>query len=260
MKIFFKIPRICWEIGTTKKFLVSNILKIYRIYLFNRLYSNQKSEGIKISSGKKSIIFTISNMDDLIALHEIFVLNTYKAFDTPRTIVDLGANIGIASLYFAVKYPNAQIFAFEPNPDVFSILSKNMIAFDNVKTYPFLISGETSENKSFFVSKKRTHSSSVLDRGEDFAEYGIRSFKLCDLMNFLELEKVDLLKFDIEGAEFDLFKDLNEVNIKEFVGEVHMDLAPEGIVLESFNLKEKYSIQSIGAGRRFNLIGSRKQS
>src|ERR1700737_1617681 len=34
----------------------------------------------------------------------------------PRRIVDLGANIGIATIFFALKYPNAHIDAYEPSP------------------------------------------------------------------------------------------------------------------------------------------------
>ncbi len=258
MKVFTKIPIVCWELDNSFFNLVSNNIKLFGVYSTNRFFSKNKSVAINIFVNQKKITFSVSNIDDIIALYEIFILESYKASDSAKTIIDLGANVGIASLYFASKYPYAKIYAFEPNPEVFTILSKNMSEFDNVKTYPFLISGVTIENKSFFVSKKRTHSSSLLDRGEEFVEYGIRSFKLTDLMRFLQLQKLDLLKFDIEGAEFDLFKDLNEVKIKEFIGEVHMDLAPEGTELESFGLENKYNIKTTGSGRRFNVCGVSK--
>ena len=256
MKVFVKIPIICWKIDNNFFNFVSNNIKFFLVYVSNRFYSKNKNESINIQANQKKVTFTISNIDDLIAFYEIFVLETYKARDSVKNIIDLGANIGVASLYFALRYPNAKIFACEPNPEVFSVLSKNLSSFENVKTYPFLLSDETNEQKTFFVSSNRSHSSSVLNRGEEFESCSVRSFKLVDLLEFLKLKKVDFLKFDIEGSEFDLFKELNELNINQFIGEVHMDLAPEGTNLESFNLKNNYNIHTSGTGRRFNIYGA----
>src|SRR3984893_1559612 len=67
---------------------------------------------------------------------EILLRGEY-AFDlpfSPRTIVDAGANIGMASIYFAHKYPQAKIIAIEAEASNFDILTRN------VRPYPAIIS------------------------------------------------------------------------------------------------------------------------
>ena len=51
----------------------------------------------------------------------------------PRSILDLGANIGIASIDFALRYPQASIIAIEPVAANFQLLQKNISAFPNIR-------------------------------------------------------------------------------------------------------------------------------
>lgn len=44
----------------------------------------------------------------------------------PRLIVDVGANIGLFTVYLKKKYPDCKLLAFEPAPDTFKILTKNV--------------------------------------------------------------------------------------------------------------------------------------
>lgn len=59
---------------------------------------------------------------------EIFVRQNYyfTANDDRPVILDCGANVGMASLYFKWLYPKAQIKAFEPDPATFQLLQQNM--------------------------------------------------------------------------------------------------------------------------------------
>jgi hypothetical protein len=51
----------------------------------------------------------------------------------PRSILDLGANIGIASIDFALRYPQASIIAIEPVAANFQLLQKNISGFQNIR-------------------------------------------------------------------------------------------------------------------------------
>lgn len=44
----------------------------------------------------------------------------------PDVIVDVGAHIGAASLYFGARFPRARVEAFEPSPEVYSLLAQNL--------------------------------------------------------------------------------------------------------------------------------------
>jgi len=50
----------------------------------------------------------------------------------PMLIVDAGANIGIATVYYATRYPNTKIIAIEPEPDNFDMLTRNCAGLPNV--------------------------------------------------------------------------------------------------------------------------------
>ncbi len=64
---------------------------------------------------------------DFSTFRQIFMDHEYdfKLLDVPNIIVDAGANIGLASLFFAQRFPSAKIFALEPDHSNFEMLMKN---------------------------------------------------------------------------------------------------------------------------------------
>ena len=68
----------------------------------------------------------------------------------PRTILDAGANIGMATVLFALRYPNATIVAVEPNHANFEVLKSNTQRFGNVKIEKH---GLWSKSASLSISK-----------------------------------------------------------------------------------------------------------
>ena len=53
-----------------------------------------------------------------------------------KTIVDIGANVGAASVYFAIAYPDAEVYAFEPGSAPLSLLQQNVEPLRNVTVFP----------------------------------------------------------------------------------------------------------------------------
>src|SRR5262249_52047297 len=72
-------------------------------------------------------------------LEEIFVKTIYAPLPylRPHVILDVGANIGCASIWFRANYPEAQIYAFEPDPDVYQYLKANTNSLPNIGTYNY---------------------------------------------------------------------------------------------------------------------------
>lgn len=123
-----------------------------------------------------------------------------------RTFVDLGANIGLASLYFATRFPKTKVIAVEPNDDTFNVLSKNLSQLPNAQLHKAAVwSRDTKLDGSF-------------DRPDHFSafqvhENGSGSLKGMMMQAILGDNEVDLLKIDIEGAETEVFKgDLSWLN------------------------------------------------
>ena len=94
---------------------------------------NGKIVGYKLK-GIKSKLFLRTGSSDYEVFKQIFLENQYdvKYKAPPGVIVDCGANIGLASIYFANKYPSAKIIAIEPEKDNFELLKLNTGEYTNI--------------------------------------------------------------------------------------------------------------------------------
>jgi len=143
---------------------------------------------------------SIEFVDSISFLHgyqEIFVDLIYKfntKVESPR-IIDCGANIGLASIYFKRMYPNSKIICFEPDPKIFEVLKRNLKVFkcDDVELVNCAISDKNGTSN--FYSEGGFSGS--LDNPVSKDQYLVETKKLSGYLS----EKVDFLKIDIEGAE-----------------------------------------------------------
>lgn len=114
-------------------------------------------------------------------------------------IVDLGANIGIASLYFCLRFPRSRILAYEPDPRIFEVLQSNLAQFPNVELHQMAIAAGEG-NTSFHSSCD--DAGTILDENKQGrVTTTVPCTNLCSVLE--PLDCVDLLKIDIEGAELD---------------------------------------------------------
>lgn len=78
---------------------------------------------------------------------EIFQDHSYGGPDLPSTplIVDVGANIGLFSLYMKQRHPRARILAFEPAPENFDALTRNLTLHGtaDVVAHPYALGANT---------------------------------------------------------------------------------------------------------------------
>ncbi len=71
---------------------------------------------------------------DIPTYKQVFIKQDYNFLveKQPETIVDAGVNIGLASIYFANKYPDAKIIALEPEQSNFDLLKKNTAPYPQI--------------------------------------------------------------------------------------------------------------------------------
>jgi FkbM family methyltransferase len=119
--------------------------------------------------------------------------------DAPH-ILDVGANIGMASLYLKKRFPGAKITAFEPDPRLAGIFKENMAAFD-CDVHMVQAAAGTFDGSMKFQP----------DNGDGgrLSDTGSEEVKTVRLKKYLALP-IDLLKVDIEGAEFDVLMDCKD--------------------------------------------------
>jgi FkbM family methyltransferase len=137
---------------------------------------------------------------------DIFFLGEYEkvpGFETTagQTVIDAGANVGFFSLRHAQNVgPSGRVFAFEPNPQVFELLQRNMAR--NGLTQVRCLASALGEQ----VSEVRFHAD---PRGTSLGHVATESEGgdpvLCTTLDALveqeQLSRIDLLKMDVEGYE-----------------------------------------------------------
>jgi FkbM family methyltransferase len=141
------------------------------------------------------------------SLIEIFVEDIYKiSFNTstPR-VIDCGANIGLSVLYMKTKYPSAKVIAFEPDPVNFSFLKKNVTAYQ-LSDVELRNEAIWKENTTLQFASGGTLDSKINTATGGANTVSVKATRLKELLN----EKVDFLKIDIEGAEYEVLKDCSE--------------------------------------------------
>jgi FkbM family methyltransferase len=152
-----------------------------------------------------SKLYFKNSSDVLHSVNEIFIEDIYKvALPEHPVIFDCGANIGLSILYFKRQFPNATVVAFEPDSQNFEILSRNIKSYNlqNVELHNEAI---WIENTYLNFSNDNSLSSRIKEPGENVNNsIKVKAARLFDLLT----QPVDFLKVDIEGAEYQVLKDI----------------------------------------------------
>jgi FkbM family methyltransferase len=178
------------------------------------------ADGLRVS-------FTAWTYIDILVAREIFLDRDYRVPGDlePRTIVDLGANTGISVRFLRALYPSAEIVAAEPDPANFERLEANTSGDQStrlVKAAVGLESGRTT-----FYPEKDGWTSSLEPRPDSHA-IDVDLVTVTDLLGQIGARQVDLLKVDIEGAEWPLLEGGALQGASGcLVGELHFDAGRE---------------------------------
>ncbi len=165
----------------------------------------------------------------------------YLNFSQNPIIIDVGAHIGTFSMYSAIKFPSAKIYSFEASNDTFSLLQKNITEnrlSDKIKIFHQALCGNDGSVKLYH---------NVIDGnwGHTISKNVSSSFEIVEgisMSTFVSSNKIndiDLIKFNCEGAEFDIILNCPEAilaKIKCAIILYHSDL-----------VSEKYSVKQIEA-------------
>ncbi|WP_047547850.1 FkbM family methyltransferase [Psychroserpens sp. Hel_I_66] len=184
-------------------------LKIGRIE-FMALHDDN---GIKIYiPGYKNPIYLRSDTSDFATFRQVFVAKEYDIdFDfEPNVIIDAGANVGLAAIYFANRFPNANIYSIEPEFTNIELLKKNVSPYEYVRFLPMALH-HTSNLTLNIIDEGIGKWGFVTKAHDDIVDANnivgsVNTICLNEIMDNNNIELIDILKVDIEGAEKFLFE------------------------------------------------------
>ena len=161
---------------------------------------------------------------------EIFVRGeyTFETSSASPVILDCGANIGMATIFFKWLYPKSIVYAFEPDPKTFQLLKKNIEAnkLTDVHLYNAAL-GEKDGTIDFYTNELNPGSLIMSTNSERLKgqKIEVKMLSLADFITKEQLATIDFMKMDIEGAEIAVFNDLYVKNtlhkINAFALEYH---------------------------------------
>lgn len=151
----------------------------------------------------------------------------------PDIILDIGSNIGITAIWMARKFPTARIFCFEPMQDNFHILEKNIEPYKNITACNFGLGAESGvvdiyanediTNQGGFSLYKLASDGENIGT-EQKAHMQIEVKNIADILHELNINNIDIIKIDTEGAEYEILTSIPEELLSRnqwVMGELH---------------------------------------
>ena len=169
--------------------------------------SGRPRELAVVPPHSRNPVYLRMDTSDFCSYRDILVFKS-KSYDprlsgfTPKTIVDVGAHIGMASILFALKYPAARIIAIEPEPSNFSALVRNTNPY---KTITAIQAALWRQDGEVNLGSSNAHPKGAFQIVEN-GRQPVRAITMDTLMRETGLDSIDFLKVDIEGAEIGRFR------------------------------------------------------
>jgi FkbM family methyltransferase len=145
---------------------------------------------------------------DHVPILEIFLNEDYGSLSDDAVVIDLGANIGVFTIYATSSARNVQIYAYEPFPGFFAVLEENVRLNrrdETVHCFNVAVASAAGTRDLYLNGGEFLFPTLVRATNDDSQEHmAIRCTTLAEIMESNHLEHVDLLKLDCEGAEYEI--------------------------------------------------------
>ena len=176
---------------------------------------------------------------DLFVFYEVMMDCCYEIPDSvvrnPKTILDCGGNVGLSATYLADRYPNAIIYTVEPDAANFALLRKN--TQNNPRILPIRAAIVGSPQATVTFSTKREAWGNFITN--DGSGESVPSLTIDEIAANNQINRIDLLKMDIEGGEIDVFRLPDFLNK---VGALTIELHDSQFAMTFPSLLEKYNM------------------
>jgi FkbM family methyltransferase len=166
-----------------------------------------------------------SHPDDIITVVVVFCKLEYGNIKRDDVVVDIGANIGVFSV-FAASQKAKRVYAFEPNPEAYNTLCENIKInkLDRVVfSFNLAVSNVDNEVLSIPIKSSPYNRMSNVESDDDckMLSQKIKTISLKTILEKNEITQIDLCKLDCEGFEFPIllnadFKTIGKIDRLKF--------------------------------------------
>jgi len=162
---------------------------------------------------------------------------------------DIGANVGFYSLLAAeIVGPLGKVFSFEPFPENFKYLKKHIEINKYKNIFPYQIAVSDKNGIAFFGGVINRSQGRLVESGE----LKVETIKLDDWIDNEKLPIPNVLKIDVEGAEFLVLKGLENI-LKKFHPKIFLSIHNEKVKNECFAILDEcgYNLEANGNFKEF---------
>lgn len=137
-----------------------------------------------------------------------------------NVVIDVGANVGYFSLFILSKFPDAQVYAYEPLPKNFNLLKtyKESLSLSNLNIQNSAVNHSAKDIVLHYdASDSYSTGASIFENetGED--SINVQATSIPAILENNELQKVDLLKLDCEGSEYEIIYNLPDSSMEKII-------------------------------------------
>lgn len=195
----------------------------------------------EISCNKKQLKIQIRSDADESVFGEIFLDKDYRILDetikvAKNVVVDIGAHIGLFSIYANTINPNIPIYAYEPEEENYKTLKKNLSRNKTRNIHPKNLAVSAKEGQIELYINKDSHNHSILKTNENQTKKKVQSTTLQRITE--KLQTVDLVKMDCEGAEFEIIASTPKETFKK-IKTIYIEYHEYNEMLERKNIESK---------------------
>jgi FkbM family methyltransferase len=164
-------------------------------------------------------LLRIDDRDELTTVWHVFFSGEYSVPANACSILDLGANIGAFAVWAAEKFPQARIWSVEPFPSTFDRLKDNLGRNnfgDRVSCEQLAVCGKDGVVRFDATEGKRSYCRTILSETNSADTPSIEVLALClkSLLDRLDIDQLDCLKMDVEGAEYEILLNADSSTLK----------------------------------------------
>lgn len=222
---------------------------------------NKKGVIVTTGCSGREVKFKLQYITDFYVFKEIFFENIYNV-ELPvdnYVVIDIGMNIGIASLFFAGRAATCKVYGFEPFLDTYKqaidnfarntqeiqdkTMAYNVALYDEDKKMEIAVSHEESGLRDVFSQNENSKQVEIT--------YRIAGKEVGDILKKEHGKKV-ILKCDTEGAEYAIFNSLEKYGCLEEIDVVLLEYHRSAYPLQEILKKHGFKIFTVGAS---NIVG-----